>query len=126
MATSTNYKRLFLRGLKWDAEDAGKPLLDILKVAARARLTNTQTGAVLRSASGNGKTVEFSLPVNGQGLSPQDAAELCEEMFGLYETAAAGLDVDPTAANEGVIYPEMLALLTPTQEVHADYADLRA
>lgn len=126
MATSTNYKRLFLRGLKWDAEDSGQSLLEVLKTASRARLTSTQTGAVLRSTAGNGKTVEFSLPANGQGLSPQDAAELCEEIFGLYEAAAAGLSVAATAANESVIFPEMLALLTSAHEVHADYAELRA
>lgn len=126
MAVSTSYKRLFLRGLKWDSEDQGKPILDVLKTVARARLVDTASGSVLRSTSGNGATVEFALPAGGQGITPQDAAELCEEIFTFYEVAAAGIGKNPSnPADEAAIYAEMLALLTKVDEVSSDFTCLR-
>jgi hypothetical protein len=90
---STDYKRLFLRGIKWDAEDA-RPALRLeaaLKAAARAQLTPTKGGVVLTGTAGNNHSVTFSLPAAGQGASPHQIAILCEELIKLYEDSKAAL-----------------------------------
>jgi hypothetical protein len=124
-AVSTNYKRLFLRGLRWDADKG--PLLDVLKAVSRARLKDTQGGKVLTATTGNGQSATYTLPFNGAGASPQDIAELCEEMLTRYEAAVAEVSdslTEDIAANNDLIFNEMMALLQPVHEVAADFSQV--
>lgn len=123
MAVSTEFKRLFLRGIKWDADEAALTLFAGLKAAARARLTNTKTGKVLIGSTGNGHSVEYALPMAGRDVTPRDAAELCEEMLSLFDTAKTNLGGTPT---DDQVFAEMLGLLAPVTETYADFTLLRS
>lgn len=122
MGLSADWKRLFLRGLKWDAEDAGSSLLDVLKTAARSRLESTSQGRVLTSTSGNGRTHTFTLPANGQGASQTDVVEVVEAMFRLYAEAKANLGGAPS---DDETFAEMLLLLEPVNDIRNDFVALR-
>ena len=122
MGLSADWKRLFLRGLKWDAEDAESSLLDVLKTVARSRLEATSQGRVLTSTSGNGRTHTFTLPANGQGASQTDVVEVVEVMFRLYAEARENLGGTPT---DDETFAEMLLLLEPVTETRNDFASLR-
>jgi hypothetical protein len=127
VVVTTDFKRLFLRGLKWDAEEAPvATLAATLKTAARAQLTTAGNGTVLTGTSGNGHSVTFSLPMGGRGLIPQDVAELCEEMLQRYDAAVAALVAAGTAEpTDDQIFTEMLALLEPVYDAHPDFSQLR-
>ena len=130
-SATTDFKRLFVQGLKWDADDlttAGTPttFLAALRTASRARLKENSDGRVLTGSMGNGKTVTFTLPMNGRDLTPTNIAELCGEMLRRYDNAkddlvAAGSD-SPT---DEEIYNELLGKLVPITEATADYSGIR-
>jgi hypothetical protein len=119
---STEYKRAFLRELKWTAEDGGLSLHDAIKAALRGRVQATSNGQAIVSTSANGQNVQFSLPssgsVTGMRLNPQDIAELCEELMTRYEAAAT----ETESSDDAVILTEMLALLEPVTEMEADFS----
>ena len=122
MAVSTDFKRLFLRGIKWDADEAGLTLFAGLKAAARAHLKDTKAGKVLIASTGNGHHVEYALPMSGRDVTPRDATELCEEMLSLYDTAKVNLGGTPT---DDQVFTEMLGLLSVVDGEFADYTLLR-
>ena len=122
MGLSVNWKRLFLRGLKWDAETNSATLDNTLKAAAQAKLLITASGRVLVSTSGNGRTNTFALPQAGQGASQTDIVEVVEEMFGLYTEARTNLGGSPT---DDQVFAEMMLYLVPVQEVENDFVSLR-
>lgn len=122
-----NFKRLFLRGLKWDAEEQSISLHDALKSAARAQLTETRNGLILIGTAGNGHTVNFSLPGNGGGLTPFDIADLLEDLLRRHEEASTNLVAAGTAdPTDDQIFTEMLTLLVPVRAVTHDFGCLRA
>lgn len=122
MVISTDYKRLFLRGLKWDSGENGQTLLANLKTAARARLTATSAGNFLIGSLANGHSAQYALPMNGRGLSQQDLSELCEQTLILYDSAKLNLGGTPT---DDQIFAEMLGLLAPVKSSTNDYTQLR-
>ena len=128
MAIAKAYKLLFLAGLKWDAEDAASALFDVLKAAARAQLQEVQGGKILVASASNGFSGTFSLPQNGQGLSPQSAAELCSEMLTAYQKAKADLIARGTPApDDDAIYEEMVLLIDQASvtESFNDFSGMR-
>jgi hypothetical protein len=127
VVVTTDFKRLFLRGLKWDAEDASvATLAATLKTAARAQLTTAGTGTILTGTSGNGHSVTFSLPMGGRGLTPQDMAELCEDMLTRYDAAETAVIAAGTAEpTDDQIFTEMMAMLEPATESYPDFTQLR-
>lgn len=123
---ATDFKRLFLRGISWDATDASITLTAALKAAARAQLTATATGATLIGTAGNGHSVTFQLPSSGQGASPQDITELCEELITRYDAAVVALVASGVASpSDDQILTEMLALMTAATEVYSDFTQMR-
>lgn len=130
-SATTDFKRLFVQGLKWDAEDQSTEESPVtfyaaLKAASRARLTDNKTGRVLIGSAGNGRTVTFALPMNGQGLTPTDIAELCGEMLRRYDEAKADLVAAGTAdPTDDEIYAELLAKLVPITESTIDMQGMR-
>jgi hypothetical protein len=122
VAVSTEFKRLFLRGVKWDTDEAGTTLFAGLKALARARLKETKAGKVLILSLANGHRVDYALPMNGRDITPRQVTELCEEVLGLFDTARTNLGGSPT---DDQIFTEMLALCAPVTEQYADYTFLR-
>jgi hypothetical protein len=119
VAVSTEFKRLFLRGIKWDADEGATTLFAQLKAIARARLTDTKAGKVLILSLANGHRVDYALPMSGRDVTPRDVVELCEEMLTLFDTAKTNVGSTPT---DDQIFAEMLGLLSPITEVYADYS----
>lgn len=119
---ATAYKRLTLRGLKWDAEAASSTLTAVLKSAAQARLTETAKGKVLIATAANGHTTTFALPQNGASLTPQCAAEMISDLLDRYDKAVATLGGTPTDAQ---IFAEMMAMIEPVRETLEDFSLIR-
>lgn len=124
MVVTTEFKRLFLRGLKWDATDASPTitLAAALKAAAQAQLVQTSTGLALIATSGNGHSTTFSLPVSGRGAVPQEIAEMIEDLLTRYDAAVATLGGTPS---DDAIFTEMMAMLQAVTEVSNDYRNMR-
>lgn len=130
-SATTDFKRLFVQGLKWDSEDltaSGTPttFFQALKAAARARLVMTKDGRVLTGSSGNGRTVTFTLPMGGRDLTPTNIAELCGEILQRYDEAKASLIAAGTAQpTDDQVYAELLAMLQPITESTPDFSEIR-
>jgi hypothetical protein len=122
VVVTTEFKRLFLRGLKWDAEEQTITLAAALKTAARAQLVQTNQGLSLIATSGNGHSTTFSLPVAGRDASPQDIAGMIEDLLTRYGAAEAALGGTPS---DDQIFTEMMALLVPITESYSDFTLLR-
>lgn len=125
-AVPTDYKRLFLRSLKWDAEDSSLSLLDTLKIAARARISETSKGKVLVGTAANGKSASFAIPAGS--INNADLVCLCGEMVDRHEEAIrllAARTVPIASPTQTQIFDEMLALLQPAYSVCSDYSFLR-
>ena len=124
---TTDYKRLFLRGLKWDAEDASITLAAALKAAARAQLTPTKTGAILTATAGNNHSVTFTLPGAGQGATPAQIAALCEELLRLYDAATAALVASgvPSPTDAQLLTEMLHRLETVVRMGPSDFTGLR-
>ena len=126
MATTTDFKRLFLRGHKWHSEDHGLTLADALKAAARAQLIEVKGGKVLTQTAANGATFTFTLPANGQGLSPSAVAETIERLLREYDAASAAIIAAGTSTpSDDQIFAEMMAMLQPISETFADVSQIR-
>lgn len=123
---STKFKRLFVRSLKWSAEDAGDSLWNVLKAAAVAKIESSTSGTVLLGTSSKGHSVTLSIPGSGRGYSPTEITEAIEEIIQSYEAAKAYLIAqgNPTPS-DAQIHDEMLALMQPVTEVGSDYTELR-
>lgn len=129
MATvPTEYKRIFLRELKWSAEENGKSLFDSIKAAARGRVQETASGQVIISTAANGQQTEFSVPssgsITGLNITPIDIASLCEELITRYESAVAATGAETDGTGDAAILAEMLAMLIPADEVQSDFSEM--
>lgn len=80
MRATSGFVRLFIRGLAWDADDADETFVDTLKVAARARLTQTNKGKVLVGSTAGGASVTYTLPPLGD-MTAQDVVDVCSELL---------------------------------------------
>lgn len=108
----------------WSAEDAGDSLFNQLKLAARAKLTESPNGLLLTGSSINGKSFQFSVPGgrNGNGLTPETLIDVCEEFVQLYADMETALGGTPTDAQ---IHTEMLDQLRPVKSFTNHYHGIR-
>lgn len=122
-SVTTEFKRLLLRGIQWDGQEAGLTLEQSLKAACRARYSETNTGQVLVAASGNGSSVTFGLPQNS--YSADAVAGAVSALQDEFEESKADLieggTESPTSAQ---ILAEMLARLKPVRSAHADRREM--
>ena len=65
MRASSQYIRALVRGIAWDAEDAGTPFADALKSLARAKIATIDKGKVLVSGGSGGTSAQYALPAVG-------------------------------------------------------------
>jgi len=124
---TTAFRRLLLKGIQWDAEQAGVLLVDALKAACRAKYTSTNTGQVLVGATGNGSSVTFALPSEASTLTPTAVGEACSELDDLYTDCKADLVTAGDAApTDDEVYAEMLFRLDPRarRAIREDYSDM--
>jgi hypothetical protein len=77
---TSGFIRLFIRGLAWDTTEAGAPLVDTLKSAARARLAESARGKILVGTGHAGANVEYTLPPIGN-LTADDIAAVCSALL---------------------------------------------
>lgn len=127
-SASTDYKRLFLRGAKWDSETASISLFAQLKLIAQAKLTDTASGMVLTGTATNGHSVTLQLPENGRGFTPQILTELSGEMIDRWEAAVAYLQLETdyeSSENDTAIFARMMDLLKAAKQVQMDVTMLR-
>jgi hypothetical protein len=123
---TTDYKRLFVQGLKWDADQTGATLYNTLEVAARARLTQTSAGRSLIGTSANGHSVTYQLPQAGQGITQTAAAELCGEILRRYDEAKAALIADGTAEpTDDQIFRQLMSQLIAGYSSTTNFGALR-
>ncbi len=117
MRATTAFIRLLVRGLAWDAAEAGVSFASTLKSAARARLTDTNKGKVLVGTTSGGTTVTYALPPLGT-LTGEDLAEACSILLDRCDAIRAG---QPDITDEALV----AALLAQMQPVHAFGHDFR-
>lgn len=124
----TEFKRAQLRFLSFRGKtDSKMGLRTAIETALREAADATRHGRFLQSTSGNGHNVSFLIPT--EGVTPQDALELCEELLTRYDaavTALAGHTPAVTNPSDQQILTEILALLEPVRRVTCDFSGLRA
>jgi len=120
----TDIKRLFVRTIQWDADDASVTFFTTLKAFARARMSQTKSGLVLVGTEGNGHISTFRIP---KEFSTSDAAALSEEIIRRYEEAIAALAVDGlSVAQNSAIAAEILDNMNAVRDdVSVDFSGLR-
>jgi len=118
MAVPTKLKRLFLRGIKWDAEQGDITLLAAIEAVCKARLDEIREGRVISQTGGSGATVSFTFP---SGVAPTDIASLASDMLDLYESIKA----DAPDATDDEMFVAMMARLKPITNFRPDFSTYR-
>lgn len=108
----------------WSAEDTGDSLENAIKLAARAKLTESPNGLLLVGSSINGKSFQFQVPggANGGGLTPETLLDVCEEFIQLRVDMYAALTGTPTDA---AVLAEMLDQLRPVRYFTHTFTGIR-
>ena len=117
MAVSTYFARGFLRHIYQDVTH-GNTLLDRLTALNSSTIHQLETGRVIQSTSGNGRSVTFQVNAS-EGVTPTEMAELISRLLDLYDAAvAAGNTTDATR------YGYMMGLLKPVRAFRSTFATL--
>lgn len=121
MATiSSDLKRLFLRGIQWDAQSNGQSLYDTLVIVAKAKVSEMRDGRIIQSSGMGGASVAFTFP---NGMTPTQAAALASEMLDRYEDA---VDALPSEPNDDQIFSAMMQRLRPMRGlIRPNFATMR-
>jgi hypothetical protein len=121
-AISAAYKRLFLRGVKWDAETGVTTMAAVLKSLAQASFEATKGGELKILTGASVGTVQYTLPANGAGLTPQTAAELISEMLDRHDAAVSELGAG--SHSDDAIFAEMMANLNRVTRTRPTFVNL--
>jgi hypothetical protein len=122
---STEFKRLLLKGLRWDAQKAGIRLREALKAACQARLEETKTGLALIGTSGNGASMTFALPQLASAIGQEAIIFAVSQLDDLLTDSEADLITAGNAApNDDAILAEMLFRLKPRRAMREDYSGM--
>lgn len=117
MAASTQFARAFLRHIYADVTH-GATLLDRLTALNNTLVHSLESGKVIQSTTGNGRSVAF-LVNSSEGVSPTDMVELVGRLLDLYDAAvAAGNTTDATR------YAFMLSSLQRIRAYRSSYVSL--
>lgn len=117
MAASTQFARALLRHL-YSEVTHGNSLLERLSQLNDSVAHSLESGKILQSTSGNGRSVAFL--VNGsQGVTPTDMVELAGRLLDLYDAAvSAGNATDLSR------FTWMMANLKPIRSYRSDFSNL--
>ena len=106
MATTANFRRLFLRNAREEARRTGTSLADALLAAGLARLSATRNGQMVTSAAANGHSYSFGLP--GDGITPAALADMCSLLLDTYEAAIVDMAAASVAITDDSVLTWML------------------
>lgn len=117
-------KKAFLRNL-WEAipEGTALTLRESLIAASRGFIQLIEGGYLITSVSSSGHNTSFA--VAGSQITPDQMADLCEEMIERYDYAEAVLVAQDTPielGNETAIFNSMMAKLVPVRRFSNDYS----
>lgn len=119
-------KRGRLRVLAESAKEAGVTLQKKLTQELSLRMDAVASGSAISRTSGNGESVEFSIPGAGSH-GPDKAAALISEFIDLYDAAKAQLVLDGSLTpTDDQILTEMLQRLEPVYDSYNDFSGLRS
>lgn len=110
MSAPTSLKRLFLRGIKWDAQEQDITLREALEAVAKAGLDELKEGRYIQSSGHGGASVTFTFP---GGFGPTMIQETVSKMLDLMDEAEAALE-DPT---DEEVFVWMMGQLKPITSV---------
>ncbi len=117
MAVSTAFTRGLLRRIYSTVTD-GVTLLDRLTSLSNAAIQSVESGRVLQSTSGNGRSVEFQ--VNAQeGVTPTEMAETYSRLLDLYDQAVAASNT-----TDATRYGFMMGQLKAIRSFRNDFSNL--
>jgi hypothetical protein len=120
---NTDYKRLLIKGIAYDAEEETITLQAALKAAVRGKYDDTGGGYSIIGSAGNGQSVTFQLPQSK--FQPHEIAIAVSQLDDLYTDAVTELATDDIASpNDSQILARMLALLFPRNEASVDYSGM--
>jgi hypothetical protein len=112
----TEFRRLLLRGLFWDAQDQGVRLEAALKSAVRGVYTQNGSGQAIIRAQGNGALIEFALPQMASSFTPEAISIAVEGLYSLLDSANTELSTDGNSApTDAQVFARMLSLLQPSR-----------
>ena len=114
---SADFIRLFIRGIKWDADDASSTFEATLKAASRAQLKETTRGKVLAGTTSAGTSVQYMLPPMGD-LTAADLAQACSYLHDLIDAIKAG---NPSIT-DAALYAAVLAEVSPVSASRPDFS----
>lgn len=117
MRATSGFVRLFIRGLAWDAQAAGRSFVDTLEIAAKARLTESGKGKVLTGTASGGTSVSFTLPPLGS-LSADDVAEVCSRLLDEVDILRG---ITPNITDDA-LKAGLLAAFPAIRSVHPDFS----
>lgn len=120
---SSEFKRLLLKGVSWDAAKNAIRLSEALQSACQARLSENNRGLIVSSIKGNGAEMVFALPQIASTISPEAVIYAVSQLHDLYEETNADLISAGTAApTDAQLLAEMLYRLKPKRAMREDYS----
>lgn len=120
MRATTAFIRLFIRGIAWDAADLAITFQEALKIAASAKLSDSNKGKVLQRSMAGGVEVQFMLPSLGD-LGQTDLAEVCSFILDKVDVILA----ETPGLNDAQLLAALLAKIVPLQSFRPDFSDSR-
>ena len=83
----------------------------------------TSTGRYVTSTSAANRTVTFSIPPAGRGLTSTEVGELLSQLLDLYDQSEDALiSAGITSPTDAQIYTEMMDRLIPRRVVRSDFS----
>ena len=120
MDVSTKFKRSYLRRLYRAAVAAPVTLIAKLESEQDDIVSKAERGQTVSAASGNGHSVNYSIPGNG-APTQGEMVEVIEELVTLYERVDAISGVSTDSAR----FAEMMDRLTPVHSFRKSFTSLR-
>ncbi len=122
MKASTTFLQAVLEQtwLDYQKSDPGATIEDALVALRSARMADTIKGRQIIATSKSGHSVTFSAP-GASALSPQDLAELAQDLLGFYRRVFAE---NPTLSQQELLNL-MVSRLRPIRRYQHDFSYLR-
>jgi hypothetical protein len=118
---NTEFKKLLLKGLFYDAQNRALELEKALRLAVSGQYNSTASGLVIVATAGNGQSVQFALPESK--YTPFEIAIAVSQLDDLFDDAKSELITDGIASpSDDQIFVRMKELLRPRNSCGVDYS----
>lgn len=117
MRATADFIRLFVRGLKWDADEQAITFEQALKNASRARLEVSSKGKVLIGTASGGTSVSYALPAIGD-ITADDVVSICSQLLDVVDRIKAATP----AVTDAALYTAVLADVAPVRSTRPDFS----